>query len=142
MTNRVELIEDLRSFYSDKTVLLTGVHGFKGATLAALLLELGVGRLVACGLESENNGLYRALALEAKGVEVHSLDVRDNEGMRALFASTNPDVVFHLAAQPIVSIGYSDPYTTFSSNVMGTVNVLDSIRQLETKVSAVMVTTD
>lgn len=142
MTKRHELIGDLRGFYADKTVLLTGVHGFKGATLAALLLELGVKKLVTAGLESDNNGLYRALELEARGVAVHSLDVRDHEGVTALFQASQPDVVFHLAAQPIVSIGYADPYTTFSSNVMGTVNVLDGVRGLARKVSAVMVTTD
>ena len=142
MTSRTDLVASLRDFYSDKTVLLTGVHGFKGATLTALLMELGAKKLVTAGLESDNNGLYQALDLESKGVEVHSLDVRDHDGMVELFTATQPDVVFHLAAQPIVSIGYADPYLTFSSNTMGTVNVLDSIRGLDRKVSAVMVTTD
>jgi CDP-glucose 4,6-dehydratase len=134
--------ETLKRFYSDKTVLLTGVHGFKPSWLSALLVELGAKKIVAVGIPSDNNILYKILKVEEDGIDVRLLDVRDHDAMISLFLEVQPDVVFHLAAQAIVSAGYKDPYLTFSSNTMGTVNVLDGIRALDKKVSAVLVTTD
>lgn len=141
MTNdRDSLISELREFYSGRSVFMTGGQGFKGAILIALLEELGA-NVVNVGLQRDDNILFSLLKPNLRAVS-YELDIRDHAAMVQHMAQANPDVVFHLAAQPIVSVGYADPYLTFSSNTMGTVNVLDGIRALPGKVSAVMVTTD
>ncbi|HHX48662.1 MAG TPA: NAD-dependent epimerase/dehydratase family protein, partial [Brevibacterium sp.] len=130
----------LRDFYQDKTVLLTGIHGFKGSWLALLLRELGA-KTIGVGLHADDGLLFPMLDMERLGIEHQILDIRDR-ALVDLVRDTRPDVIFHLAAQPIVSVGHDDPYLTFSSNVMGVVNLLDGVRALDNKVSVVNVTTD
>lgn len=140
MRSKTEQVKFLRAFYKDKKVLVTGVHGFKGSWLALLLHELGA-EVVGVGLQAPDGGLFPLLHMEDLGIRVHSLDVRD-QMISHLIQEENPSVIFHLAAQPIVSVGYADPYLTYSTNVMGTVNVLEAMRGLKEKVSMVNVTTD
>ena len=138
--DRTKLVENLRSFYGGRRVFMTGGQGFKGAILLALLEELGAS-VVNVGLQREDNLLFPMLRSHLR-CSSQELDVRERDGVRDAMAAANPEVVFHLAAQPIVSVGYADPYLTFSSNTLGTVNVLDAIRALPQKISAVIVTTD
>ena len=140
MNSKTEQVEFLRNFYKNKKVLVTGVHGFKGSWLALFLHELGA-EVVGVGLQAPDGELLTLLELEYMGIEVHSLDVRD-QALVNLVKEASPSVIFHLAAQPIVSVGYSDPYLTYSTNILGTVNVLDGVRALTNKVSMVNVTTD
>lgn len=138
--DRDKLVEELRGFYRDRKVFMTGGQGFKGAILIALLEELGAD-VVNVGLQREDNLLFPMLRNDLRATS-YELDVRDHDAVVQHMVEASPDVVFHLAAQPIVSVGYADPYLTFSSNTIGTVNVLDAIRTLPGKVSAVIVTTD
>jgi CDP-glucose 4,6-dehydratase len=135
-----ERVPGLRDFYQGKKVLVTGHSGFKGSWLTALLTELGA-EVVGISLPLEGHELFKLLDSDRLPVTSHFMDIRDRSIVE-LIAAISPDVVFHLAAQPIVSVGYQDPYGTFTSNVIGTVNVLDGVRAVEKRVSVVNVTTD
>lgn len=139
MSSKTEQVAFLREFYKGRKVLVTGVHGFKGSWLALLLEELGA-TVVGVGLQAPDGGLFPLLEFKNK-TQVYSMDVRDTLTTR-LIVEENPEVIFHLAAQPIVSVGYKDPYLTYSTNVLGTVNVLEGMRGLPGKTSMVNVTTD
>lgn len=141
MNSMVEKVSELREFYKDKTVFVTGHTGFKGSWLVALLNEFGANVVGASLFDRDEHKFFSMLVENGLNVDSHVMDVRDRE-IVSLIKETNPDLVFHLAAQPIVSVGYDDPYLTYTSNVIGTVNVLDGVRQVEKKVSVVNVTTD
>ena len=131
------------SSYRGKRVLLTGHTGFKGMWLALLLLRAGA-EVTGFALDAPTEG-GRA-ALDRLGIlkELCDLrgDVRDADALGRAFAAARPEVVFHLAAQPIVRTSYRQPVETFAVNVMGTVNVLECIRTSDTVRSALLVTTD
>ncbi len=129
------------SFYRGKRVLVTGHTGFKGAWLCRILLDAGA-ELTGYALEpSTQPNLYSLAGLED---HLHSIigDIRDLPRLQAAFQQARPEIVFHLAAQPIVREGYRDPVGTYSTNVMGTVHVLECVRQSSTVQSVINVTTD
>ena len=136
-------MKDGLNFYRGKRVLLTGHTGFKGMWLALLLLRAGA-EVTGFALDAPTEG-GRA-ALDRLGIlkELCDLrgDVRDADALGRAFAAARPEVVFHLAAQPIVRTSYRQPVETFAVNVMGTVNVLECIRTSDTVRSALIVTTD
>ena len=130
-----------REFWLNKRVLVTGHTGFKGGWLTLWLEMLGAHVLgVALPPQSVPNLFEKANI--AQGIESHYCDIRDFESLKALVHKFKPQVVFHLAAQPLVRASYRDPLGTFSSNIMGTANVLDSLKGLESVQVSVMVTTD
>jgi CDP-glucose 4,6-dehydratase len=129
------------SFWRSKNVLLTGHTGFKGAWLSHWLLAKGA---VVTGLSLAPDAehlLFGQLGLEQR-MDHHILDIRNAEALRVAVTKALPDVVFHLAAQPLVRQSYRDPLDTWTSNVMGTANLLDALRTVEKKTSVVFVTTD
>jgi len=129
------------SFWRGRRVLLTGHTGFKGSWLALQLIELGADVAgYADGVPTEPS-LYE-LAEVAQDVTSVTGDVRDAELLRATVAEHRPEVVFHLAAQPLVRASYDDPAGTFAVNVMGTVNVLEAVRAVGGVRVVVNVTTD
>lgn len=128
-------------FYHGKKVLLTGHTGFKGSWLAECLLMLGAD---VAGLSLElptQPALFDQLRL-AERLNHHVLDIRDREAVAQLVDTIQPDVVFHLAAQPLVRDSYSIPIETFDINLMGSIHVMDALRQLEKPCTAIMITTD
>ncbi len=128
-------------FWRDKRVLVTGHTGFKGAWLALWLQRLGA-RVSGIALEpSTTPSLHDALGL-AQRIDGHFIDIRDAQALARRIRALRPDVVLHLAAQPLVRQSYADPLATWSSNVMGTAHVLDALRGLDSVRAAVMVTTD
>ncbi len=132
---------DIRSFYQGKKVLVTGHTGFKGSWMCAVLLECGAD-VTGYSLESPTDpALFKLMKLDEK---IHSVigDVRDLDHMKAVFAEVQPEVVIHMAAQPIVRESYVNPVYTYETNVMGTVNILECIRLNECVKSFVNVTTD
>lgn len=133
------MISTLRQFYQGKRVLLTGVHGFKGAWLAELLLSLDAD-VYGVGLRDSTELLYDHLKLDERIVALVA-DIRSPEAARFIVES-RPDVVIHLAAQPLVKMGYDDPLETYSTNVLGAANVLNAVRYAPGKVSTISVTTD
>lgn len=136
----VENMVNLREFYKNKRVLITGHTGFKGSWLTLWLHEMGA---EVCGyaLEAPKDSLYDLI--DGDGLCVSRIgDIADFEHLKEVFDAFSPEIVFHLAAQPIVREGYRAPRTTYLTNVMGTVNLLECIR-LNGKVRSFLnVTTD
>ena len=130
-------------FYRGKRVFLTGHTGFKGMWLALLLLRAGA-EVTGFALDAPTQGGRKAL--ERLGVlkEMRDVrgDVRDLSARSRAFDEARPEVVFHLAAQPIVRESYRQPVDTFAANVMGTVNLLECIRTSSTAHAVLVVTTD
>lgn len=127
--------------YKGKKVLVTGHTGFKGSWLTTWLLELGA---EVCGISNEiptTPAMFDVLELE-KQIDHHIADVRDLSAIKDIIHTFKPDFLFHLAAQPIVSISYSDPLDTISTNVMGTANVLETLRTLNHRCNVVVITSD
>ncbi len=128
--------------YLNKKVLVTGNTGFKGSWLCSWLLKMGAKVYgISNGIPTRPLSLFEEIGLETK-MEYVEADIRDGEKMKSLFARIQPDFVFHLAAQPIVIRSYHDPVETMSTNIMGTVNILEALRILENECSAVMITSD
>ena len=127
--------------YQNKRVFITGHTGFKGSWLTAWLLRLGA-RVAGYSIGIPTNpSMFEATSLQ-RDIEHHEGDVRDLEKLSAALAAFGPDVVFHLAAQPIVSESYADPTGTISTNVIGTMNVLEALRRTGAPCTAVLITSD
>lgn len=127
--------------FKNKKVIITGHTGFKGSWLTTWLLSMGADVYGISKDIPSNPSMFEVLGLHDK-IHDYRLDVRDLEAVKHVFEQVKPDFVFHLAAQPIVSLSYKDPVLTFSSNVMGTMNVLESLRLLNHPCTAVIITSD
>jgi CDP-glucose 4,6-dehydratase len=130
-----------RGFWQNRSVLVTGHTGFKGGWLVTWLRRLGA-RVTGYALEpSTSPSLFVAANLH-DGIQSIIGDVRDAGSVAAALHSGAPEVLFHLAAQPLVRVSYAAPVETFSTNVMGTVNVLEAARSIPSIRAIVVVTTD
>ena len=128
-------------FYKGKKVLVTGHTGFKGAWLCKMLLRAGAD-VVGYSLDSSTNPSLFEIAKIKSDICSNIGDIRDYDHLKTVFDKTQPEIVFHLAAQPIVRDSYKNPAYTYGINVMGTVNVLECIRNSESVKSFLNVTTD
>lgn len=127
--------------YQSKTILVTGHTGFKGAWLSLWLHELGA-KVVGYSLEKyPNEAVFRKTNLSKKIIDERG-DIRDLKKLKSVFTKYKPDLVFHLAAQPLVRDSYDYPQETMETNIMGTVNVLECIRLSPNEIAGVMITTD
>jgi CDP-glucose 4,6-dehydratase len=129
------------NFWRDKNVLLTGHTGFKGTWTALWLEGLGA-RVTGVSLPPPTNPSLFELTGLRNLINSVTGDIRDLGLVKTVLRNSRPDVVLHMAAQPLVLESYTDPITTFETNVLGTANVLESIRETETVRSVVVVTTD
>ena len=127
--------------YAGRHVLVTGHTGFKGSWLCLALHRLGA-RVTGLALDPPTNPNLFTLARIGEVVDDRRVELRDYEAVAATVRTVEPEIVFHLAAQPIVRRAYVDPKETFDVNVGGTVNVLEAIRNCPSVRAAVMVTTD
>lgn len=127
--------------FEGKRVLVTGHTGFKGSWLTLWLEKLGA-EVAGYSLAPPTTPAMFNLCSVADGIRHRIGDIRDAESMKAFVRETQPDVLFHLAAQPIVRQSYSDPLETLSTNVIGTANVLEAVRALETPCATLVVTSD
>lgn len=128
-------------FYRGKRVFITGHTGFKGSWLSRILVQAGaVVTGYAMPAPTEPN-LFSLAGLEGKMRSVIG-DVRDFQNLKAAFDAAQPEIVLHLAAQPIVRDSYKDPAYTYETNVLGTVNILECVRQSDCVKSFLNVTTD
>ncbi|MDL0429763.1 CDP-glucose 4,6-dehydratase [Marinobacter sp. TBZ242] len=127
--------------FRNRRVLITGHTGFKGSWLSVWLTELGA-KVIGYSLDppTEPNN-FQLCKLQERLIH-HSGDVRDVENLTKVIRSSKPEIVFHMAAQPIVLDSYRAPKDTFDTNVMGTVNLFEAVRQTETVKAVVVVTTD
>lgn len=128
-------------FWRGKRVLLTGHTGFKGAWLALWLHRLGA-KVTGISLPAATAPNLFSLANIQAITDSHFCDIRDADRLATLINETQPDIVFHLAAQALVHASYRDPLTTFATNVQGTANVLDAMRGIESVRAVVAITTD
>jgi CDP-glucose 4,6-dehydratase len=137
----VSAVKDREGFWSGKSVLVTGHTGFKGAWLAHWLARMGA-RVTGFALAPAEGPSLFAMARVADRTTSILGDVRDASALSAAFTSAKPEIVLHLAAQALVRRGYREPVETFSTNVMGTVNVLEAVRACPSARAAIMVTSD
>jgi CDP-glucose 4,6-dehydratase len=138
MTGRSQSSEQ---FFQGKRVLLTGHTGFKGSWLILWLHRLGA-KVTGISLPPNTSPSLFSLAGIEDLCESHFCDIRDSGALGTLIKEAQPEIVFHLAAQPLVRASYDDPVETYATNVMGSAHVLDALRGLERTRVAVMVTTD
>lgn len=131
----------IREFYSGKRIFLTGHTGFKGSWMCAVLNKLGA-KVYGYGLRPNTDpAIFDILGLEGRVNSVIG-DIRDFETLEGAYREADPDVVFHLAAQPIVRESYREPRYTYETNVLGTVNLLECARLNPGAGSILNVTTD
>lgn len=130
------------NFYKGKRVLVTGHTGFKGSWLSIWLHELGA-KVVGVALDPYSDKDNFVLSDIGKKIKADiRADIRDGEKMKQIFAECQPEIVFHLAAQPLVRLSYEIPVETYEANVMGTIHVMEAIRATESVKVGVMITTD
>ena len=133
-------MKKIAEVFKNKKVLITGHTGFKGSWFCKLLLKLG-SKVRGISLQAQKLSLYNLLKLDNE-VESYICDIRNLENIKDIVRKINPDIIFHLAAQPLVIESYNNPVYTFETNIMGTVNILESVRELNNLECAIMITTD
>ena len=129
------------TFWRGKRVFLTGHTGFKGSWLSLWLQDLGAD-VTGYALEPPTTPSLFTDANVARGMQSIMGDVRDLVSLQLAMQKASPEVVIHMAAQPLVRLSYADPVTTYSTNVMGTVHVLESVRHCNSVKAVMNVTTD
>ena len=131
----------LKKFWKGKKVFITGHTGFKGSWLLLTLNELGA-NISGYSLPPIKNGIFQKLNLHNKIKNNNYENILNYEKLKKCINKFKPDIIFHLAAQPLVLESYKDPYNNFKVNSIGTLNLLEVIRNLNYKGTAVIVTTD
>jgi len=129
------------SFWHGKRVLLTGHTGFKGAWAARWLATMGA-RVTGLALPPPAGPAIFAMLGQEHLAASHLVDLRDLPAVEAVVRAVEPEIVLHMAAQPLVRLSYADPVGTFGTNVMGTVHLLDAVRRLARPQAIVVVTSD
>ena len=128
-------------FFKNKKVFITGHTGFKGTWLAKILVMAGAD-VIGYSLEAPTNPNIFQLSSIEKYIKSYIGDIRDREYLMHVIKEVNPEIVIHMAAQPLVRESYIDPVYTYETNVMGTVNILECVRNIDSVRSVLNVTTD
>jgi CDP-glucose 4,6-dehydratase len=128
-------------FWCGKRVFITGHTGFKGSWLCQLLVMLGATVRGYSLKPPTDPNLFSTLGLETE-LDHQLGDIRDSEKLSALMSQFKPEIVFHLAAQPLVRLSYKEPRLTYETNVMGTLNLYEAVRACESIYAVVSITTD
>ena len=129
-------------FWDGKRVFLTGHTGFKGGWLSLWLASMGAKVTGYALAPNTTPNFFEVAKVEGNLVQSHIADIRDLEKLQKAMADARPEIVIHMAAQPLVRYSYENPVETYATNVMGTVHVLESIRTLDCVRAALIVTTD
>ena len=129
------------SFYKGKKVFITGHTGFKGSWMSVILTNAGARVIGYSSCRNHNERLFDLCGIKDQIIHIKG-DVRDYSALLTAMQNYEPEIVIHMAAQPIVRESYRDPLGTYSTNVMGTVNVLEAIRNVKSVRSFLNVTTD
>ena len=129
------------NFFKDKKVFITGHTGFKGSWLT-FILHLSGAKVVGYGLKPKNKfDNFYLLGLDKK-ITNYFFDIRNIQRLKKALNKSNPEIIFHLAAQALVKNSYKFPLNTFSTNIIGTLNILEELKNLKKLKSAVIVTSD
>ncbi len=130
------------AFWSGKRVFLTGHTGFKGGWISLWLSSMGA-RVTGYALAPNTTpNFYEVAGIDGVIEESHISDIRNLDDLREAMTAANPDIVIHMAAQPLVRYSYINPVETYATNVMGTVHLLECVRGLDSVRATVVVTTD
>lgn len=129
------------NFYKGKIVLLTGHTGFKGTWMTVMLANAGAKVIGYSSCSKTETRLFNLCGIKDQIIHIKG-DVRDLQHLLAVFKEYQPEIVIHMAAQPIVRDSYKDPVVTYETNVMGTVNICEAVRQTSSVKSFLNVTTD
>ena len=135
-------IDIFNGAFKGKRVLVTGQTGFKGSWLSIWLHELGA-EVIGVGLDpysEKDNYVLSSIGNKIKA-DIRA-DIRDGQKMKEIFADYQPEIVFHLAAQPLVRLSYEIPVETYETNVMGSINIMEASRATDSLKAVVMITTD
>ena len=130
----------MREFFKNKKIFITGHTGFKGSWLCKILTEYGA-EITGYALAPEELSLYKISGVGNSIKNIYA-DIRDLEKLKKSVRDAKPDIIIHMAAQPLVRDSYKDPVYTYETNVMGTVNILEALRECKTAGSFLNVTTD
>lgn len=127
--------------YKNRKIFITGHTGFKGSWLALWLTELGA-EVIGYSLEPPTRpSLFEVLSLKKRVIHIIG-DIRDEAKLKAVFKKYKPEIVFHLAAQPLVRLSYEEPKLTYETNVIGTLNLFEAVREIESVRVVINVTSD
>ncbi len=129
------------NFWKNKKVLITGHTGFKGSWLTIWLESMGA-KIVGVSLDPLNEKNLYDLAKIGKKIKSLRCDIRNRDELKKIFSRSKPEIVFHLAAQPLVIKSYKNPVETYETNFMGTLNILESIRNISSVKACIVVTSD
>ena len=129
----------MEKIYKNKNVVVTGHTGFKGSWLVAWLKQMGAS-VTGIALDPPSIPSHYDVSKLAEGIQDHRIDIRNVDAIERVILEAKPDFLFHLAAQPIVGTSYDDPIETWSTNVMGTINVLEKKKKIQNTCSAVIIT--
>lgn len=143
MVRRCGALESLVMFagcYRGRRILVTGHTGFKGSWLSEWLLDLGA-QVSGFSKDDTEQPIYRQLGLAGR-LSSHLGEISDRHALDAVMAEARPEIIFHLAAQPLVRRSYQDPLATWQANVMGTATLLEAVRTHEHVRACVVVTSD
>lgn len=136
------MIDIFNNFYQGKRVLVTGHTGFKGSWLSIWLNELGA-EVIGIAQDPFTERDNYVLSNIGKNIKADiRADIRNGEEIKKIFKRYQPEIVFHLAAQPLVRLSYDIPVETYETNVMGTINIMEAIRNTDSAKVGIMITTD
>lgn len=127
--------------FDNKTVLVTGHTGFKGSWLSIWLKTMGA-NVIGLSLDPITNPSLFDVSNLNQDLESHKIDIRESDKVKNLISSIKPDYIFHLAAQSLVRNSYTDPLKTWTTNLIGTINILNSLRYLDKKCISIFITSD
>ena len=132
---------ELEKFYKNKKIVITGVTGFKGAWLCQILRNFN-SKILGIGYKpNKNQNLFNQLNI-ANEISLKYTDIRNYKKLNKIIKAFKPQIIFHLAAQPIIFQSYLDPVSTININSVGTLNLIDISKNLESLKSVVCVTSD
>ena len=131
----------INKFYKNKKVLVTGATGFKGAWLCYWLIMLGA-KVYGIGYNpNKNKNLFYSLKLHKK-IKLRLFDIRDKKKLKTFIHFSKAQIIFHLAAQPLILESYKKPYLTYTVNTIGTLNILETVRETDSIKSLICITSD
>ena len=141
LLNLIRLMKKNKNIFKNKRIIVTGHTGFKGSWLVAWLILLGAKVTGISNNIPTNPSHFKYLKLKSK-IDNYKLDIRNLKKLREIFKLKKPDYVFHLAAQSLVKKSYLSPKYTLETNTIGTLNILESLKEVKKECVAVIITSD